>query len=327
LALARHNLSLAIDAANNVVTRIAENPRLREADFDALRKELLALVVPMYEEFVQQRSNDADLEAERGKAYYRLAFVRHQLGEAQAAIGDSERMRQIFARLAAKFPNRPEFRQELAGSHNDLGILLRDTGRFKEAESAYGEALAIRKQLAAEFPNVPDYQNDVAGALVNQAILAARRREFAVARKLLDEALPYSQAALGANPRHPSYRQYYRSYLKARIKVCANLGDRIAAFEAANTVRDLGWDPDHDVYNAARLLAQCVPIVEKDDKLDSDKRQAEALSYADAAMAMLRDAISKGYKDAPYMKKDTDLDPLRQREDFQMLVKELEEKR
>jgi hypothetical protein len=36
---------------------------------------------------------------------------------------------------------------------------------------------------------------------------------------------------------------------------------------------------------------------------------------------------SKGYKDAPqrkHRKKDTDLDPLRQREDFKKLVAELE---
>jgi len=48
--------------------------------------------------------------------------------------------------------------------------------------------------------------------------------------------------------------------------------------------------------------------------------------YADQAMAMLRDAVAKGFKDAAHMKKDTDLDPLRQREDFQKLLAELEAK-
>jgi hypothetical protein len=33
--------------------------------------------------------------------------------------------------------------------------------------------------------------------------------------------------------------------------------------------------------------------------------------------------VSKGYKDVPHLKKDTDLDPLRQREDFQKLLAEL----
>jgi hypothetical protein len=48
--------------------------------------------------------------------------------------------------------------------------------------------------------------------------------------------------------------------------------------------------------------------------------------YGDAAMKLLRDAVGNGYKDVAHMKKDTDLAPLRQREDFRKLVAELEEK-
>jgi hypothetical protein len=43
-------------------------------------------------------------------------------------------------------------------------------------------------------------------------------------------------------------------------------------------------------------------------------------------MKLLRDAVSDGGKDVAYMKKDTDLVPLREREDFQKLVAELEGK-
>jgi hypothetical protein len=42
---------------------------------------------------------------------------------------------------------------------------------------------------------------------------------------------------------------------------------------------------------------------------------------------MLRDAVAKGYKDAAHMKKDSDLDPLRKRDDFQKLLAELEGKK
>jgi hypothetical protein len=64
--------------------------------------------------------------------------------------------------------------------------------------------------------------------------------------------------------------------------------------------------------------------VAKHDKLDDKQRQAAAQFYGDAAMKLLGDAVSKGYKDAAHMKKDTDLDPLRQRPDFQKLIAELE---
>ena len=41
-------------------------------------------------------------------------------------------------------------------------------------------------------------------------------------------------------------------------------------------------------------------------------------------MDLLNHAVKAGYKDAAHMKKDTDLDPLRDREDFKKLMAELE---
>ena len=105
---------------------------------------------------------------------------------------------------------------------------------------------------------------------------------------------------------------------------CAGQGDRPAALAAAAKLRDLGWDPATDAFVAAWTLAWCVPIVEKDDKLDAPKRRAEMQFYADQAMAMLRDAVAKGYKDVDHMKTNKDLDPLREREDFKKVVAELE---
>ena len=42
--------------------------------------------------------------------------------------------------------------------------------------------------------------------------------------------------------------------------------------------------------------------------------------YADRAMELLSRAVRAGYNNAAHMEKDTDLDSLRQREDFQKLL-------
>jgi hypothetical protein len=68
------------------------------------------------------------------------------------------------------------------------------------------------------------------------------------------------------------------------------------------------------------------PRQARHDKLDAMRRKEAAQFYGDAVMKLLRDAVSKGYKDVAHVKKDTDLDPLRQRDDFRELVAELEEK-
>ncbi len=45
------------------------------------------------------------------------------------------------------------------------------------------------------------------------------------------------------------------------------------------------------------------------------------------AVELLRQAVAKGYKDIEHLKKDDDLKPLREREDYKKLVKDLEEKK
>jgi hypothetical protein len=67
-----------------------------------------------------------------------------------------------------------------------------------------------------------------------------------------------------------------------------------------------------------------VPLAEKDAKLSQARRQELAKSYADQAVGALRQAVAHGYQDAAHMKKDTDLDPLRGRDDFQKLLAELD---
>jgi tetratricopeptide (TPR) repeat protein len=244
-----------------------------------------------------------------------------RLAEAEAAYRDALALRQ---QLADDFPARPDFRQDLARSHNSLGNLLRATGRPARAEAAYRAALALQKQLVADFPDQPDKRNDLAGTLGNLAILGIEQGHFAAAKAYLDEALPHHQAALKANPRHPTYRQFYRNNLVALAQALAGLLDRAAAVKVAEQIRDLGWNPGEDAYDAACALAKCIPIVEKHEKLDAEERQAAVQFYGDEAMKLLRDAVAKGFKNAAQMKADRNLAPLRNRDDFQKLLADLE---
>ena len=178
----------------------------------------------------------------------------------------------------------------------------------------------------AGSPNQPDLRNELAAACVNLALLHHQQGNWAAAKRLLLEGRPHHLTALKANPRHPSFRQFYRTHLGVLTDVCAGLLEQDEAVRTAETRRDLGWNAPADAYDAACSLSLCVPIVAKHDKVDATQRKEAAQFYGDVAMKLLRDAVSKGYKNVAHMKKDTDLDPLRQRDDFQKLVAELEGK-
>jgi serine/threonine-protein kinase len=226
--------------------------------------------------------------------------------------------------LTAEFPAVPLYRQQLARTHNNLGVLLKATGRPREAEAAYLDALALKKALAAEFPTVPDYQHQLANTMGNLGELALGRKDYPAARRLLEEAGPYIKAALEANPRHPYYRAAFcenRQFLAATL---LELGDHSVASTAAAELARVAFDPAGDAYTAAGFFARCVPLAEKDAKLPDGKRKELAQSYADQALAALRQAVARGYQDADHMKKNKDLDPLRGRDDFQKLLAGLE---
>ena len=70
----------------------------------------------------------------------------------------------IQEKLVAEFPAVPEYRRDLALSHNNLGILLSGLRKRPEAEEQYRKALAIQEKLVAEFPAVPEYRKDLAGS-------------------------------------------------------------------------------------------------------------------------------------------------------------------
>jgi hypothetical protein len=84
-----------------------------------------------------------------------------------------------------------------------------------------------------------------------------------------------------------------------------------------------------DYYNAACVFSLASAAVRKDEKILAEEQAKLGREYADRAMELLRRAVAKGYgqpADLKHMKTDTDLDALRQREDFQKLLKDLEAK-
>ena len=106
-----------------------------------------------------------------------------------------------------------------------------------------------------------------------------------------------------------------------RLKRAASLahaGDHAKAAVEAEAQAAGEKVPADTLYNCACVFALC--SAESKDDADLKKQ------YADRAMAGLLKAVKAGYKDAAHLTKDIDLDPLRGREDFKMLIAELEAK-
>src|SRR5207244_12124435 len=97
------------------------------------------------------------------------------------------------------------------------------------------------------------------GTLLYLAALLRARQEFAQARALLEQAAPHHQQALKSDPGNASYRQLYLNNRIVLVLTLASLGDSVGAKETAEQLASLGWEPPTDAYNAACVLAECIP--------------------------------------------------------------------
>jgi serine/threonine-protein kinase len=204
---AERNFGLARRAVDDTITKVAQNARLKEADFHDLRKQLLASALPYYQEFVLQQSDDARLEAERGRAYFQLALVRAEMGEKEEAVADYREAEAISVRLETAFPDQPAYRQQLAHIHNNLGLLLAELSRRDEAEEAYRTARVHHVKLAEQFPDEPAYRNDLATSHNNLGNLLKDRGRHEEAEKEYRTALDIQKKLVEQFPDQPTFRK------------------------------------------------------------------------------------------------------------------------
>jgi serine/threonine protein kinase len=204
---ADRNLAGARKAVKDYLTKAAQNPLLKEADFHTLRRQLLESALPFYQEFVKQQSDDPALEAERGRAFGDLALLREDLGEADLALADHDRRRAIFERLADDHPDDPVYRQELANSWRNFGNAHLTANRPGDAEEAYRRARTLLEALAAEYPAHAPYRQDLAGADGNLAVLLRRQGRPAEALTLQERSLGVRERLAADFPDRPEYRR------------------------------------------------------------------------------------------------------------------------
>jgi serine/threonine-protein kinase len=166
---ADRNLKLAQQAVDAAITRVSANPRLREADFTVLRRDLLGALVPFYEEFVKQEGNDTATATRRGVAYGWLGSLRYETGMLDDAAEAYRRMQSTFRQLTADHPDIVGYRVLLARAHNDLGALLLDAGQSDAAAEELSRALALKEKLSSDQPDNAVYRRDLAATLTNLA--------------------------------------------------------------------------------------------------------------------------------------------------------------
>jgi serine/threonine protein kinase/gas vesicle protein len=287
-----------------------------------------------------------------------LAMSHIGLGEHLSVLGKGPEAEQqyrqalpLLEKLAAEFPAVPLNRGILAVSHNNLGNLLAGLGKRPEAEHQFRQALAIRQKLADDFPAVPQYRYELGASYCDLGNVIRESGRASESLVWYEKAIRTLAAVYEQDRQLVPARQFLCNSHFGRAAVYDRLHQYAEALQDWDRAVEISFPQEQPIVRGGRavmrvkagLVAEAVAEVAELLKLPgvsapvlydcgcvyalaSGKSADKKQEYADRAMQLLHQAVKGGWKDAAHMKKDTDLDSLRGREDFKQLLQELEKK-
>jgi eukaryotic-like serine/threonine-protein kinase len=229
----------------------------------------------------------------------------------------------IQEKLAEDNPAVTDFRYRLAYSHHNIGGLHWQTGRPAEAMESNRRALAIREKLAEDNPAVTDFRSNLADSHKALGDVQSRTGHPAEALDSYRLALAIIQKLADDNPTIVSYQSILASSLsrigQSRV-LASDVTGAIAEFRRAVSIMErLPVMPDY-LYAMACYQSLLAGVSTRTESgLSGDEQEA----LAHAAVTTLRRAIGSGYRNLAHMRTDTDLDPLRSRPDYRLLMMDL----
>ncbi len=230
----------------------------------------------------------------------------------------------IQEKLVAKSPTIPGYLSKLAAMSDSLANLLRSEKAYDEAESIYRKELSYHSRLATEYPRVLAYRYGHGQVLHNLADLLRERVRSDEALPLEREAVRELAIVYESNVRDPHYRTAI-SY--AYWTLCSILLDRKDHRAAAQVVAEyLRIEPNgyEESSEATGFLCRCCRLCRQDSSLPAKERETLARHYADQAIDALRTAVRNGFRDAKLVETAEAFEPIRSRDDFRRIVREVE---
>jgi tetratricopeptide (TPR) repeat protein len=249
--------------------------------------------------------------------------VRGNLSETLASL---QRASEILQKLAAAHPENAEYQNYFLRARTNVGHTLT---RMKQGSEALEVLRAVQEpceRMVRKHPNVVQYQKDLATQF--QRVAAALRQ-----LGKLDDAVAASQKAtdlndkmLKANPNDPESNDRRVELLTFQGDLARENKQPAAAvkfFRRSVKARESVSAPTPEqIYDLACTRAKLASAAADSG---SGLSPGEARAEADQVMAVLRRSVAAGYNSAEKIQKDTDLESLRNRDDFKKLIEELQQ--
>jgi serine/threonine protein kinase/WD40 repeat protein/tetratricopeptide (TPR) repeat protein len=259
-------------------------------------------------------------------AYNNLGLQLSRVGQTAEAERWYEAALAARDRLAHDHPattDDPAFRVNRGRVLNNLGILRAQAGNAAGAEKVLREGAAIRARLADDFPANADHASDTGRTLEWLGVVLRDLGQLDESAQRLREAARRQSAALALRPKDPVIRFLCCNHQANLATTLLRMGRYAEAADAARELPRLSPDDPAVLLRAARQLACCAGIAQRDPAPPFAVGVVLAQVYGGESVALARAAVAKGLADATSRLSEADFDPVRDRDEFRLLLDEL----
>jgi tetratricopeptide (TPR) repeat protein len=238
-----------------------------------------------------------DYRPEQANCHNDLGVLLTAAGRLPEAEQEYRLARDLFEKLAAGSPDFPDYRYHCVSCSRNVVSVMNGAHRLNEKEQILARAYAVQEKLVADLPEAPLYRGQWAATLADLALCLQDQGKLPDAQRLVEQAVHHYlvlRAIPGpANIRLEMHSDYYRL-----ARVCVRLGKYPEAARAAVEMGRLSADCWKGLYDAAKLLALCIVLAEKDTALSAADRTARTGMYANQAKALVSEMLQQGKDDA-----------------------------
>ncbi len=243
-----------------------------------------------------------------------LAIAQESHGDSASAVASHARSLSLWECLIEEFPDDPEYRDGLADGLMNLGVAQKSQGDLDSAIASWRRSVSVREWLVQDQPDRPDYQSGLGGAFYNLGLALASQDRHEEAVDCFREAIGFQRPLVQTYPGYVRFRQNLGNQYAVLSRSLLILGCSNEAVDAAREHIALWPGNARMLYNGSCYLSLCVPFLEELETVQAaDGVSADAVSTLNAA-------IESGWDDAVLTAHDSDLDPVRDREDFRVLL-------
>lgn len=284
----------------------------------ALRKAL-----DLQKKLAAEFADNADYKKELALTYAQQARLLRDLRRFTDARRGYEEAIRLEDELAQRFPKDSGYRQRGALNRFRRADLLEESGQKQLAEEGYRDALRRQEQLVSDWPQKPAFHADLAVTAASLAALLAQK-EAAAGLPYLEQSVRARRQAFQLARHVTQYKSDLLDCYTDLVELQSKCGKHEEVARLAEAYRADFPDDSDETYNAACFMAWACRTARDGKDVPQNERRKLADLYGARAVKMLDMAIHEGYRDRVHMDWDTDLDPLRDRKDYQELMANLE---